>query len=125
MSALTKAVDGLFEFLERQGLAPPAREVMVVEVQSSAIAKDGKLRVRRSGLLTLTDYNRRFEELMEAGLPWINVSCYGVLGAKLVVGIEAAERSVLPAARTSVNYSGPPEKVVARGWDVEELLAIE
>jgi hypothetical protein len=76
----------------------------------------------------VAEYEDRFDELMNAGLPWINMSCYGVHDGILIIGIESARPQNAqrgPVGRTSVNYAGPPVAVVQHGWDANEALTIE
>jgi hypothetical protein len=62
---------------------------------------------------------------MSSGLPWLNVSCIGVVNDKLIVTIELAHASSDVSNRTSVNYSGPPKVVLEHGWDAAQVLAIQ
>jgi hypothetical protein len=63
---------------------------------------------------------------MTVGLPWVNMSAYGIDAGFLIVGIEVPLRQAGKAAnRTSINYSGPTAGVLQRAWDAAEALAIE
>lgn len=125
MSALRDSLGGLFAFLTNQGLVPPTREVWLVEIRSDVeVDERGRLRVRRADFRDPDAYEERFEELLAAGLPWINVSCCGLDGGRLVVVVETPRSAGGPPSRTSVNYSGPTKAALERGWDVSEVLAI-
>lgn len=127
MSALSLHLDALIMWMEKIGLSPPSREVRIVEIDPRApVNERGRPRVRRGQLHKAASYAARFYELMKAGLPWINLSCYGCHEGFLVVAIETGENAfTAPGGPTSVNYSGPPALVLRHGWDVKEALAIE
>lgn len=125
MTALEAALGELFVFLRNAGLSLPRRDVWLVELEPNmGIDERDRARVRRSDYRDPAGYNSRFDELLAAGLPWINLSCYGVDGDRLLVVIEVPSNSVERVARTSVNFSGPTKAVMDRGWDVSEVLAI-
>jgi hypothetical protein len=85
----------------------------------------GRIRVQRHEVRAPADYEARFEELMKAGLPWLNVSCYGVEDGTLIVGIEVPSAQAKPSGRTSVNFSGPTAKVLGSGWRADQVVSIE
>lgn len=125
MSALRGSLDGLFAFLANQGLVPPTAEVWLVEIRSDVeVDERGRPRVRRADFRHSDAYEDRFDELVAAGFPWINVGCCGLDGDRLVVVVETPRTAVRSPSRTSVNYSGPTTAALKRGWDVNEVLAI-
>ncbi len=125
MNSLRSMLDGLFAFLARQGLAPPTKEVWLVEIPPIVdVDRHGRLRVRRAEFREVDGYVERYAELVAAGLPWINVSCSGVDRDRLVVLVEAPRATRLPSSRTSINYSGPTKTVVENGWDATKSLAL-
>ena len=74
----------------------------------------------------LEEYEARVEELLQAGSPWLNMSCYGVHEGLLVVAIEVpSPRPLIPGHATSVNLSGPARIVVDHQWCVDSILTIE
>jgi hypothetical protein len=126
MSDLSSAVQGLFEFLSKQNMVPPAQDVRIVEISEAApLDARGRFRIRRDALRELGEYEARFEELIQSHLPWVNVSCYGVDNGKVIVAIELPGSSSKPSPRTSVNYSGPPTTVIEHDWSVEPVLVLE
>lgn len=110
-----EALETLFDSLER--LTLPARRALVVELG----LEPGS--VRREEFREPADYEARFQELLAAGFPWINVSCYGLYEGRLLVVVELP-REATGAARTSVNYSGPMRVVLEHDWDVSHALTI-
>jgi hypothetical protein len=111
MTALTHHLERLRRFLDTIDPPPPCRDVRLVEMQS------GEAEFRQDGLCTPSDYEARFDELLAAGYAWLNVSCYGVFGNFLVVGVEVpTSKRLLPGAPTPVNLSGPSRIVLDRGW---------
>lgn len=122
MSALQGALEGLFRFLAQQGLVPPSREVWLVEVGSGAdVDERGRPQVRRADFRDPRAYEPRFEALLAAGLPWLNVSCYGLDGNRLVVVVETPRASGASAV-TPVNYSGPTTQALARGLNISDVV---
>jgi hypothetical protein len=126
MSALEDELRRLLDFLDRQGQGPPTRRLRIVEIPHGApIDQRGRIRVQSSGLCEPVAYEARFDELLAAGLPWLNMSCYGALGGTLIVAIELPMPPSKPAAKTSVNLSGPPEAVLSHGWNADQVLSLE
>lgn len=127
MSALIGVLEELSLFLEKAGQTPPVREVRVLEIGPGVgVDERGRFRVRRDELREPEDYKDRFDELLAAGLPWINVSCCGVAGEMLVVAVEVPDdQRSERAPRTSVNFSGPTRAAIEAGWDATVSLAIE
>ncbi len=127
MSALSNSLKELFGFLDDGGQPPPLREVRLVEI-SHVVATDerGRLLMSEDALQKPSDYTSRFEDLIHSGLPWINMSCYGVYDGLLIVGIEIPDKAPEGnAPRLSpVNYSGPQASVIRRGWDASERIVI-
>lgn len=135
MNSLASALQHLREFLDAGNLVPPSWDVRIVEVGHDApIDARGRLRVGYADLNTVSDYSARFEQLLSSGLPWLNVSCYGLAGDVMIVAIEMPRPSQAVAASTSaatwsrptlLNYSGPITAVVNAGWNADEALSME
>jgi hypothetical protein len=82
--------------------------------------------IRREALRRPLEYEARFEELLQAGYPWLNMSCYGVHEGLLVVAIEVpSPRPLAPGHATSVNLSGPARIVLDHQWCVDSVLTID
>jgi hypothetical protein len=121
MSALSIHLDSLFRWLENTGLQPPSRDVRVIEI----IPSRGKSQVRRDEIRKPSDYEARFEELLRAGYPWLNMSCYGVHDGSLIVAIEVPNSKALNSeCSTAVNLSGPARIVLEHEWRVDSVLTI-
>jgi len=107
MSALSSHLDRLFRWLPSVGPEPLTHDVRIVEPYCDAVnLEDGTYHVRRDDLLTPSDYEVRFEELLRAGYPWLNMSCYGFYEGSLLVAIEVpSPRPLRPGHSTSVNLS--------------------
>ena len=126
MSALANELQRFLDFLGKQGHQLPTRRLRIAEIPAGApIDSLGRIRVRRDEMRAPADYEVRFQELMKAGLPWLNVSCYGVEDGTLIVGIEVPPAPAKPSGRTSVNFSGPTAKVLGSGWRADQALSIE
>jgi hypothetical protein len=121
MSALSDHLGRLLNWLGSIGLHPPSQDMRIVEIGSGI----GTPRVRREALLRPLEYEARFEELLQAGYPWLNMSCYGVHDGLLVVAIEVpSPRPLTPGHATSVNLSGPARIVLDHQWCVDSVLTI-
>lgn len=126
MGSLSDALQGLFEFLNKQGEAPPTRDVRVLELGADTrVDQQGRFLIRPDELHEPVGYEARFDVLVKSGLPWINVSCVGVIGGKLVVGIEFPKASSESSARTSLNYSGPVKAVLDKNWNAEPVMLLQ
>jgi len=109
MSALSLHLDRLLRWLEGNGLQLPSRDIRIVEIgQIRQTSTDGTYHVRRDQLLSPLDYETRFDELLEKGYSWLNMSCYGVHDGSLIVAIEVpGPRTLYPGCPTSVKLSAP------------------
>jgi hypothetical protein len=126
MSALTVQLERLLDFLEKRGHKVPTRRLRIVEIPHDApVDQSGRMLVRRGDLREPLDYEARFDQLLAAGLPWLNVSCYGVLDETLIIAIEKPRPPSKPADRTSVNFSGPNAAVLSHGWNADQVLSVE
>ena len=123
MSVLSNHLDMLLHWLESIGLQPTSQDVRLLEVNLG----DGTYHVRRDELRKPLDYGARFEELLRAGYPWLNMSCYGVHDGLLIVAIEVPSPRVghSPGFATPVNLSGPTRIVLDHQWHVDSVLTIE
>src|SRR5205085_4834701 len=112
---------------EKLGHTPPAHEVRIVEVNRAGDHDErGRVIILGDAVRMPSDYESRFEELMHSGLPWVNMSCYGVYNGLLIVGIElpnypGKEGRTRPP---SVNYSGPQVNVIQHDWDASQMMVI-
>lgn len=123
---LQNALEGLLTFLVAAGNPPPTRSFRIIEIRRDApVDHRGRVRVKRTDFLEPTQYEQRFDELLASGLSWINLSCYGVDGENLVVGIEVPKQTPIRVSPTPVNYSGPCGAVLAHEWRADENLVIE
>jgi len=74
-------------------------------------------------LVAPKDYEERYQDLLQAGYSWINLSLYGLYEGTLVVGIELpSEARGVPPGRTSINFSGPPVRDGAPDWQLRLLV---
>ena len=128
MTQLTQCLQELFAFLAKQQLLPPSRDVRIIEIRrDTPLDVRGRFRVPRNALREPSDFESRFEEIAKYGLPWVNMSCYGVHEGLLIVGIELpeAEAKDRPSTRLIVNYSGPAACVIEHGWQIDPIAVIE
>ena len=124
MTALATHLQRLLQFLEANDLHPPSEDVRIVEV-GRVNQSDGTFHVRRVDFRSPLDYEMRFDELLQGGCPWLNISCYGVHDGWLIVAVEApSPRPLQPGRVTSVNLSGPSRMVLDDDWRVDSVLTI-
>jgi hypothetical protein len=128
MIELADCLEELIRFLKKRGLDPPSQEMQIVEISSDTrLDGAGRLRISRQELRTPSEYTPRFEELVNRELPWVNLTCYGVLDNFLLVGIEIPHEpyKTRHGLRPSVNYSGPAASVIQSNWRVGEVISVE
>jgi hypothetical protein len=128
MSTLSYCLQGLFEFLASRDLIPPTRDVRFVDVQpDTRLDEQGRLQISLDALKGLEEYAGRFDELEKYGLPWINMSCYGVHQDRLIIGIEVPRqtRGEGESRPLALNYSGPHNSVLQDNWDIRSVVIID
>lgn len=124
MAVLSDKLVELGEFLRVSGGPTAWRGIKIFEV-GSHYDDDGRPRVSGDRLIPEESYSARFDVLLTNGLPWINLSCYGMHDGFLVVGVEVSNPSATLVLNTSINYSGPPTSVLSPQWDSSPALIIE
>ena len=142
MCALSQHLDRLLRWLESSGLQPPSQDMRIIEVTANGVdRRDGKDHVRKDELRRPSDYQNRFDELLQAGYGWLNLSCYGVHEGFLIVAVEVPSatvahmtpsgwspegksRTLNPGCATSVNLSGPARIVLDHQWRIDSVLTI-
>jgi hypothetical protein len=124
MRNLDDAVQRLLAFLHARG-RPPSRDVLLIEFdERPALDGTGRRRISRQQFKSPSEYADRFDEVLEMGYAWVNLSCHGVFEGRLVVGIELPAHPSANRRRTSVNYSGPSAAVIANGWSLSEVMVV-
>ena len=103
----------------------PAVQIHQIMQAHSAAGSDGAAHIRQTDFRDPSDYATRFDELLQAGYPWLNMSCYGIHDGRLIVAIEIpSPRPLHPGCATSVNLSGPSRTVLDSGWRTDAVLTI-
>ena len=132
MSELSNNLHRLFDVLVSGGLTPPSGDVRLVEIRNGVRKYDdrGRVHICRDELRKPSDYEGRFEELLQMGFGWVNLSCYGVYQTFLIVGVEVPAKPAIvmtlqPEFRTPVNLSGPSNHSLEQGWSVDGNLVID
>ena len=124
VSSFSEHLDRLLALLEPLG-APPFDRIVVAEIDMSNTPDSrGRSRVSRDALVSPVVYETRFEELLQSGRSWLNLSAYGLHEGALVVVVELPRAGNSKAKATSVNLSGPQTRVMESGWDVGVALRI-
>jgi hypothetical protein len=123
MTRLDDRLAELVEFLK--ALQPPRTSpIVMIEMQGSdPLDPNGRLLLQADRFASAETYAARFEQLLDLGLPWINLSCIGVLHDKLVVAVEFPSPPSGRATRTSVNLAGPSRAVLDHDWDAGLVLS--
>lgn len=114
MSDLVTHLARLQDWLREIG-SPPWKHVLIFEDP-----KETTSRMPRTMLKTVSEYEQRFEELLDSGYSWINLNGAGILEGSLVVVVEFPRESVgAPRDKVSVNLSCPTNLVRSDpSWDL-------
>lgn len=112
----------LIESIKSLEDAPVWRSVTIVE---GFIADDEVQKLPRNTLHTTESFSDRFKEIVTRGHSWVNLSVAGIFEENLLVSLEAVSSSVYEGGLTSVNLSGPMNKVRWReGWKLDDFIEI-
>ncbi len=105
---LADHVSALFVWLREHHQVPAFDEIVVLDTSDASVRYAAGWLVPGSALRSVPEFSERFDRYLRAGYSWVNLSAYGLLGTRMVLGIELPRASVgARAGATSVNYSGP------------------
>ena len=123
---LEEKLEELFHRLAESGCgAPMPKQVVLVELGSAQAMEDDRPLDTLSNLRTPEKYELRFAELLAQGHSWLNLSYYGLLDGRALVVVEIPGTPPrAPGGATSINFSGPTQRVAAAGWDARVELVI-
>lgn len=97
--------------------------ILVVEEQF--ITWGSILVIQRSAQVSANEYEKRFNELLNQGYDWINMTAIGIIEDSFIVGIEFPLKSRnVPRNKVSVNYSGPHILNNEPQWDLSNRVII-
>ena len=120
MSVLQHQFDRLLAWMQETRDIPSWECIRILDTSRPDVRwkpKRGGWQVPAQALLPSEDYEQHFQELLQAGYSWINLSLYGLYGTTLIVGVELpAEASNGPPGKTSINFSGPPMRNEEVDW---------
>lgn len=119
---LATHVDRLVAFCATAcGPLPHWNGVALLDTSVPGIRRDADgVTAPRRALVPIAEFASRFDVLLRAGYPWINLSAYGVFREELIVGLEIPSYTGnVPIGRTSVNYSGVS---LGTGWKLRLTL---
>jgi hypothetical protein len=105
------------------GQPPRPTSVMVAEITPAA-RKGLKLQFSASDLRSVSEYEDRFEHLVDSGYAWINVSYCGEIRGHGLVLIEYPSSPARGKGAPSMNFGGPPRCVADASWDAGAYVAL-
>lgn len=128
MGSFHNAVNGLVAHIRTQTKLPEYQNIWVVE--SSRIQfqpREGLppiMTFKRSEIHDIKDFENRYAEIKESGVPWINLNCYGFLPGAMLIGVEVStSEHCCPPDKVEIRYSGPPLSIDGRPlWYVFDRL---
>lgn len=125
MASLRDEIQQVVELARRQGLPAYNDMVVVFTGPKGRLTNDGKMVVDAGEIQPVAAAEPKWNELLGAGHPWINVTCGGVYRGDLLIVVETGRTDNLkPGIRTSVNHSGAMQGVVDAGWDAEAMTVV-
>lgn len=90
-----------------------ARESMRYAVPAHIIDADPVIYLVDGKRMTTDEFAPRFDELRRMGYGWLNFNIAGLHAGQLVIHIEKPFAPQPGWPRTSVNFSGPSDRVIA------------
>ena len=86
---------------------------------------DKPAEISRQDVFTFEEYENRFNEILNQGHSWINLSFEGMLDDTLLIIIERPRyKNNIPPERVSVNLSLPEWKTIDNNWDAAPFFKI-
>ena len=114
---LIEKLDQLFERMSGGHGQPPSPTSILIAELKPEVFVPGRPRLREDQLRSPEEYEIRFQQLMEAGLAWLNMNYCGLLRGHALVTIEYPRAVARAKGPTSVNFSGPTRAVADAKWD--------
>ena len=123
MSDLEKHLNQLVSLMKEHGM--PSSWSRVLFVEDTSISHGLPSYIPRQALITLENYAARFDEHLDEGHSWINMSAAGILDDALLVIIHLPQyKNSVPRDRVSVNLSGPAMLNGKSLWDASDKYII-
>lgn len=116
MSELKKHFERLMEFAKQGNFHKPFSQAYFVEDKNICRFSEKTDEILRQDIITLENYENRFNEIIKQGHSWINLNFTGMLEDDLliVVGLPSYENK---ANLTSINLSLPEKRVIENEWN--------
>jgi hypothetical protein len=103
----------------------PSLESCIFFVEDTSIIHGMPSLIPRSSIISMADYEARFDSHPNAGHSWINMNAAGILDGTLLVIIELpTHQNNVPKGRVSVNFSGAALVNGKSQWDASESYRI-
>lgn len=114
----------LLTLFEMFGITTPLCQVKLVELDSAeAFDSDGRPKVSHKDIRGLHEYRLRFQELVQEGPVWINLTFVGELDEGPLVVVEASP-SRRRDSQPAINLSGPDLRAQEAGGDARASIVL-
>jgi hypothetical protein len=121
MSQLETHLNRLISLFESWGCDLSWSKILIVE--DSSITRAPITFIPQAALHTPEQYTNKFDDLINGGYTWINMTAAGIVEDALLVVIELPSYTNKQAGnRVSVNLSGPGIKGGKPQWDISDTV---
>jgi len=105
MNDLEKHLNRLLSFMKAWGGPPSCPNILFVE--DTSVIRGMPSLIPRAALASQEEYAAKFDEHLQSGHSWINMSAAGILNGALLIAIELPKyKNHVPKENVSVNLSG-------------------
>jgi hypothetical protein len=81
--------------------------------------------ILRKDIFTFEDYENQFDELLNQGHSWLNLSFVGIVKDSLLIIIELPKYKNNASCKSiSINLSLPNQEIIEKNWNVSSFMKI-
>jgi hypothetical protein len=127
MSELRKHFERLMAFAKQSDFRKPFSQVYFVENRKINHSNNSEIadEISRRDIISFEDYEDRFNEILNQGHSWVNLSFAGTMDDALLIVVELPNyKNTVLFEWVSVNPSLPEKRVVENDWNISPFMKI-
>jgi hypothetical protein len=123
-------MEGLVASIQERGEIPDYDTIWVVETCHIEFVPRPHvppiMRFKQTSIHSIKEYEQRFQEILQSGVPWVHLSCFGITAGSMLIGIDIPRYSNFVTPDTvKFSFTGPPLSLDGRvRWYADDRVEI-